>query len=108
VSSHIPTEQQVQRFLSNDANGVMCVRAEDYDKLLNENAGALGKHALRCALQRYGKHEYSCEVTARGNANGATCSCGWERMSLAMWVGVEGEKPGDREALTALKETPHG
>lgn len=93
----------VARFLSNDANMVMCVRAEDYDKLLAENAGVLGKHALRQAVQRYGQHELSCVVSQKGYANGATCSCGFERMALAIWVGVEGEKPGDREALTALR-----
>ncbi len=98
----VKTNDRVARFLSNDANMVMCVRAEDYDKLLAENTGALGKHALRCALQRYGQHERFCEVTIKGYANGATCGCGFERLSKAIWVGVEGEKPGDQEALTAL------
>lgn len=96
------TEKQVERFLSNDARMVMCVRADDYDRLRAENAGALGKHALRLAFQRYGQHETSCVVMQRGYADGATCSCGFDRMKLAVWVGVEGERPGDKEALEEL------
>lgn len=102
MNAPLSTEKDVARFLSNDANMVMCVRAEDYDRLVADNAGALGKHALRQAFQRYGQHELSCVVSQRGYANGATCSCGFDRMKLAVWVGVEGEKPGDKEALEEL------
>jgi hypothetical protein len=58
---------------------------------------------LRVALQRYGRHEHTCDVSQRGYANGAACSCGWDNVDRAIWAGTGAERKGDAEALAALR-----
>lgn len=102
------SKKQVQRFLSNDANLVMCVRAEDYDQLRQELAESLNREQLLCdQIDRMTDEADSAHEPPADQDTGRYCverviGCGVSA-DFHVWDGaIDIAKDSDAEALQAL------